>query len=543
MTEWNFADFWELVAQVQPDAPAITQGDRTITWHQLDARADALAHALLERGAGHQDKVAQYLHNCPEYLESVFACFKASLAPVNTNYRYSDDELLYLWDNCDAVAVVFHGCFCDNVERIRDRLPGVRTWLWVDDGSGTCPPWAVPYESLASRVIDDAMRPVRHPSGRSGRDLWFLYTGGTTGMPKGTMWEQDTIIRASMNSALSMLPDDMAGMRARLLETGVGPTMLVVPPLMHGTGQLMSLTQMSSGAHVVLSDRRSLDAADVCRLITTHRVNVVVIIGDTMTKPVLAELDAHHGDGTYDLSSVLMMLSSGVMWSEGVKQALLRHNPAMVLFDSLGSSEAVGMASTMTTAQGSTKTASFALGDHAVVITDDGRLVEAGSGEIGRVGIRALTPIGYYKDPAKSAQTFPVFDGVRYALPGDFATVEADGSIVLLGRGSQCINTGGEKVFPEEVEEVLKLHDTVHDAVVVGVPDDRFGESVTAVVELMPGATLDAAALRDHVKTHIAHFKAPRQVVAIGTIGRAPNAKVDYKRLRTYAAEQLGIAL
>ncbi|MBA2626318.1 MAG: AMP-binding protein, partial [Acidimicrobiia bacterium] len=261
------------------------------------------------------------------------------------------------------------------------------------------------------------------------------------------------------------------------------------------------------------------------------------IVGDAFAKPMLRALDA--APERWDLSRLFIIYSSGVMWSEPVKEGLLKHNPAMLLVDSLGSSEAIGMGTSLAGGGGSARTATFRIGESAVVLTDDGRQVEPGSGDIGRIGIKGRVPVGYYKDPEKSAQTFPVIDGVRYSMPGDYATVEADGTITLLGRGSVVINTGGEKVFPEEVEEAVKLHPAVRDAVAVGVPDERFGEAVTAVVELEPGVELDEAGVIALVKERLAPFKAPKRVLAIGSIGRAPNAKVDYKRLKAYAAEQL----
>ncbi len=538
MSGWNFADIWEAVADAHPDADAMVQGDRRLTWGEFSRRADGVARFLLDRGAQHQDKVAQYLYNCPEYLESVFACFKAGLVPVNTNYRYTDDELVYLWDNADAVAVVFQGTFVPTIERIRDRVPKVRTWLWVDDGSGDCPAWAVPYEQ-ASAVAEG--RTVA-PWGRSGSDLFFIYTGGTTGMPKGTMWEQDTLVQILFNqNPLAAPPADMAELSERLISQGPGLSGLPAAPLMHGTGALVSFNLMNGGGKIVLAQSRSLNPAELLTLVGTEKVNMLVIIGDVFAKPLLAELDAKRDAGQpYDISSIVAIASSGVMWSEPVKKGLLAHNPNMMLLDALGSSEAVGMGMNMSAGDSAAQTAKFTKGSLAVVITEDGRLVEPGSGEIGRVGVKGLVPIGYYKDPEKSAATFPVIDGVRYSLPGDWATVEADGTITLLGRGSVCINSGGEKIFPEEVEEALKLHESVRDAVVVGVPDEKWGEAVTGLVELVPGATFDEAALIAHVKSKIAAYKAPKRVLTIDTVGRAPNGKVDYKRLKGVAVAAIG---
>ncbi len=535
---WNFAEIWETVADVHPGADAMVQGDRRVTWGEFDARADGIARHLLDAGAVEQDKVAQYLYNCPEYMESVFACFKAGLVPVNTNYRYTDAELVYLWDNSDAVAVMFHGTFVPTIERIRDQVPKVKTWLWVDDGSHPCPAWAVPYEGVA------AINPGRTvPAwGRKGEHLFFIYTGGTTGMPKGTMWMQDTLVNLLLGqNPLVKMPADLAEVRAGLVEKGPGPSALPGAPLMHGTGALVSMSIMCGGGKIVCTESRSLNPAEMLGVVGREKVNVMIIIGDAFAKPIVAELQTAADGGTpHDISSVFMIASSGVMWSETTKKAMLGFNPGMILLDALGSSEAIGMGSNMSMGDNAAKTAKFTLGGSAVVIKDDGTLVQPGSGEIGRVGIKGLTPIGYYKDPEKSAQTFPVIDGVRYSLPGDWATVEADGTLTLLGRGSVCINSGGEKIFPEEVEEALKSHPSVYDAVAVGVPDEKWGEAVTGVIELRPGHELDTAALIEHVKGRIAAFKAPKNLVTIDTIGRAPNAKVDYKRLKAYAAEKVG---
>jgi len=536
---WNFADLWEEIAGRIPDAPAQVQGDRRTTWAEFDARANGLARFLLDGGAEQQDKVALYLYNCPEYLESCYGAWKAGLVPVNTNYRYLDDELLYLWDNADAVAVVFHGVFAERIEHMRDRLAGVRQWIWVDDGTGPAPEWATPYEDAVATTTDR----VEAPWGRSGDDLLMIYTGGTTGMPKGVMWRQDDLIGvvcAAGNPLLAADPDDVGGV-AGALAAIEGPSIPGLPacPLMHGTGWFTSLLYLTGGGSVVTLVNRHLDWEELLDTIERERVGALTIVGDAFTKPILTCLDAE--PDRWDLSSVLIVSSSGVMWSESVKARLLEHQPTMMLVDAFSSSEAIGLGQSVSTSGAAERTAHFTMGPGVIVVGDDGELVSPGSGERGRIAVPGRTPIGYYKDPDKSAATFVQIDGTRYSMPGDYATIEADGSITLLGRGSVCINTGGEKVFPEEVEEVLKLHDTVADAVVVGVPDDKFGEAIVAVVEPDTGAAIDEDALAAHVKEHLAGYKAPKQVVVIDTIGRAPNAKVDYKRLKAYALDTLGI--
>ncbi len=530
MTGWNFADVWETIAELLPDAPAQSQDERRSTWAEFDRRADGLARTLLDAGVQQHDKVAQYLWNCPEYLESVFAAFKVSLVPVNTNYRYGDDELVYLWDNADVVAVVFHGEVTDRIERIRHRVPRVRTWLWVDDGTAPCPDWAVPYEGAAARGA--AGRPAA-PWPRDGDDLFLLYTGGTTGMPKGVMWRQDDLFVVLNAASPRRYGPDPSLAAVRDAVTKPAPVFVPACPLMHGTGSFNAMMMLSIGGSVVSLSARHFDVVELLDTIEREGVGSIAIVGDAFAKPMLRALDAD--PGRWDLSSLRVVFSSGVMFSEPVKQGLLRHQPKTKLVDMFGSSEALGLGSSVSSASSTTATAKFVLGANARVVDEDGGEIAPGSGRVGRVALRGRTPLGYYKDPEKSAGTFVVIDGVRFAIPGDYAVVEADGTLTLLGRGSVCINTGGEKVFPEEVEEVLKEHPTIHDAAVVGVPDERFGEAVTAVVEPEAGATVDEAAVIAFIKERLAAYKAPKRVLVVPSIGRAANGKMDYSRWRTYA--------
>ena len=542
MTDWNFADVWDVVAATSPERPAVSQGTVRRDWAAFEQRAASVAGALVAAGLGRQAKVAQYLYNSPEYLESLYACFKAALVPVNTNYRYTDDELLYLWDNSDAEAVIFHSSFTERVERIRDRLPKVKLWLCVvEDGAPATPEWAADYAQLAGKDPEAA------PSAavtRSGDDMLFIYTGGTTGMPKGVMWRQDDLFAVLNRTASVRYPEDggLAGVRPVLERPSKYPASRLVPgpPLMHGTGLFTAMSVLSSGGSVVMPTGRHLDVAALLDLIEAERVTEMSIVGDAFAKPILAALDAE--PGRWDISSLWLIISSGVMWSAEVKAGLLRHNPKLTLVDTLGSSEAVGMARSTSRAGATSSTADFVLGPDTKVLTDDGREVQPGSGERGRLALRGRGPVGYYKDPDKSASTFLVIDGQRWAVPGDFATVGEDGTVQLLGRGSVCINTGGEKVFPEEVEEVLKRHPGVADAVVVGVPDDRFGETVTAVVEPEPGSRPAPEELIDWVRGRLAAYKAPRHVVEVDTIGRSPSGKVDYRRLRDHAISEVAPA-
>ena len=537
MTNWNLADIWEAVADARPDAEAQRCGPRLSTYAEFDRTADALAADLLDAGLGRQAKVAAYLYNGPEYLETYFAAFKAALVPVNVNYRYGPSELIYLLDNADAEAVVFHAAFGPVVDEIRPKVPRVRRWYVVDDGS-PAPDWATPYEQVAAQA--SAKGRVAPPWGRSGDDLLLLYTGGTTGMPKGVMWRQDDLVNvlgSGGNPFLGVPPAaDLAEIRTRL--EGDQQSMSTVPvcPLMHGTGQFSGFIAMVGGGCVVTLPDRSFDPASLLEAVSKYGVHSIAIVGDAFARPILAELDAN--PDKYDLTKLKLINSSGVMWSQEVKDGLLRHVPHALLFDSLGSSEGVGLGASISAGGSAAGTAQFALGQGARVLTPDDRDVQPGTGEVGVIALPGFLPVGYYKDPEKSARTWRVIDGVRYVIPGDCATVEADGAIKLLGRGSVVINTGGEKVYPEEIEEVIKRMDGVADAVVVGVPDKRFGETICAVVEPKPEASVAASDVEAAVRADLAGYKVPRRVMFVESIRRSPAGKVDYQRIRREAAEQ-----
>jgi len=532
VTNWNFADVWEAVADTIPHATALVHGERRVTWAEFDRRADAVAQALLDVGVVQQDKVAHYLYNGTEYLESTFAMFKVGLVPVNTNYRYTDDELVYLWDNADAAAVIFHGSFTERIEGLRSRVPRVRTWLWVDDGSGPCPSWAAPYEAAATAQTER----VTAPWGRGGDDLLMLYTGGTTGMPKGVMWRQDDLFSRINAGNMLRVPEDggLEGVRKAIV--GAGPVIVPACPLMHGTGSFTSIGALNIGGCVVTLTNRSFDPVELLDTVDRENVNMIAIVGDAFAKPILATLDEH--PGRWRLSTLLAIISSGVMFSEETKRALLRHHPTMMLIDAFSSSEALGIGASVSSASSTEHTAHFTLGPEVRVLDpDSGKSVIPGSGEIGVLALGGRNPLGYYKDEQKTANTFKEIDGVRYSVPGDFAMVEADGSIQLLGRGSVVINTGGEKVFPEEVEETLKTHPAVRDAVAVAIPDQRFGEVVAAVVELRPGMQATEQELIDHVKGRLAGFKAPKRVRFVNSVERSPAGKIDYARHRSETTE------
>ncbi len=545
MDELIYANIWETIALAQPERPAIVQGDEVRTWAEFDRRADALAADLLGAGLRQGAKVAAYLYNAPEYLETYFAAMKAGLHPFNVNYRYATDELTYLFDNADAEAVVFHSSFSETLEAIKDRLPLVRRWIAVRDGGHPIPAWAADYEAVVAATPGE--RPVLAPWGRSGDDIVFLYTGGTTGMPKGVMWRQEDMFAAlggGANPVLGLGPFTALGdVARRVSDPGYpAPRGLTSSPLMHGTGGFGAMTTLSLGGTVLLLPSRRFSAEELCAEVERLKATRIGIVGQAFAGPILEALDAN--PGRWDLSSVRLIGSSGCMWSRENKQGLLRHMPDAALIDSFSSSEAIGMGASESRQGEEAKTARFAVSETCAVFTEDGRRVQPGSDERGMTAVSGHLPLGYYKDPDKTAKTFPVFEGKRWCMPGDWALVNADGTLEILGRGSVCINTGGEKVFPEEVEEALKRHAAVRDAVVVGLPDARFGERICAVVELAPGA--EAPTLSDlaaHVKGSLADYKAPRNLVLVDSVGRAPNGKVDYKATKALAAAELGVSV
>jgi fatty-acyl-CoA synthase len=535
VTAWNYANIWESVAAAVTDRPAQIQGERVLSWSQFDRRANALAKALLEAGLGQQAKVAAYLYNAPEYLETYFAAFKAGLVPVNTNYRYVADELIYLFDNADAEAVVFHAAFAPTVEHIRHLLPKVKAWICVAQPGAPAPAFAADYEQLAGRDVGR----TEGSWGRSGDNLLILYTGGTTGMPKGVMWRQDdlfNVLGAGGNLLLDIPPlagAEEAGTRA----ANTAPVLnIAAAPLMHGTAQFTALMSLTNGGTVACLPSTHFNAIEFWNEVERLKAGSAAIVGMAFAQPLLEALDAD--PGRWNLSSLMRLGSSGTVWAMENKQGLLRHLPQMGIFDSLGSSEAVGLGASSSAAGAEAETAKFMLGPNTAVFTEDRRRVEPGSGERGLIAVSGFLPVGYYKDPEKTARTFWEMEGRRWSVPGDYATVEADGTLKLLGRGSQVINTGGEKVFPEEVEEAIKHCPGVRDAAVVGVPDPRFGERICAVVEASPGAEPTLQQISEHVRVHLAGYKAPRELV-LSPVGRAPNGKLDYKALRALAVATL----
>jgi fatty-acyl-CoA synthase len=542
---WNYGDMYEAIAQAVPERTALIHDGKTTTWKQMDQRANNLGRSLLEAGAVPGDKVAFYMRNNSAYMETLTACFKARLAHVNINYRYVEDELWYIIDNSDSRIVVFSAEFAPQVEALRERLPDVLMWVQVEDGyagadfsTGTRQSRYMHYDELAESGKGEPIDIERQPD-----DLLLLYTGGTTGMPKGVMWGHVDLWSAggagANEVAMIEAPASIDEHVANIVKLGGGSRSMPVCPQMHGTGLLTSIGVLAQGGTVVTIGSAHFDPAEVWQTVESQKVNSLAIVGDAFGRPLLQELE--NNPGTHDISSLVGMISSGVMWSPEVKQGLLKHNSQLALVDSFGASEAVGFGRSVTTAEMGAEVAKFEISEFTRVFSEDHREIAPGSEEPGYVARCGGIPRGYYKDEEKTAKTFPVINGVRYAIPGDWCRVQSDGSIILLGRGSVCINTAGEKVYPEEVEEVLKTHPAVIDALVVGVPDVKWGQAVTAVVELDDGAVLDEVEMKNFVRKSLAGYKSPKHLLVIDSLGRAVNGKADYKRIGEFAEEQLGI--
>ncbi len=449
--EFNIADLWEGVVDAVPDREAFVCGERRLTFAQADERVNRLAHVLVANGVGPGDHVALYLYNGTEYLEAMFAAFKIRAVPVNVNYRYVEEELRYLLDNSDAKAVVFHREFAPKLAAVRDGLPQLTTFLVVDDPSGAdaSPLGALDYEA----ALGDAS-PTRDFGPRSADDLYILYTGGTTGMPKGVMWRHEDIFFGAfggggLGNPVST-PEEIAD-RARAGASRALPAC----PFMHGTAHWMAFLALFEGGAVVIDPAHSLDPVHVWELVAREHVKFLIIVGDAMGRPLVEAIDRL--DPSVDLSGLALLLSGGAILSPAVKRELAAKLPTTFVIDGIGSSEAGGQGQMLATKDGEIPAQPrFVMGPENTVLDDD--LQPAGVGVVGRLARSGRIPIGYYKDPEKSAATFPEVDGVRWSIPGDAARIEDDGSITVLGRGSVSINTGGEKVYPEEVEGVLKAH-------------------------------------------------------------------------------------
>ena len=528
MSDWNFAALWRGIAAADPDREAIVCGDRRLTFGEFDDRARRLAwHLQQQADLAPGDKVAIDLLNCPEYLETFYAALKLGCVPVNVNYRYVADEIFYLVDNADAKAVV---CGPDFAKTVTKALKQVQK-PWRPSMLVTGPDYEA---ALRAAPPATEWEPGHVPS---GDDLIFLYTGGTTGMPKGVMWRNDDLYAGLWEIARpgSEPRDPIAAVQAGKRAA----TCLPACPLMHGTGLFITLATLAGGGTVVLIDRAGLDAALVWDEVERNDVAALTIVGDVFARPLLDALEAR--PDRWDLSALRAITSSGVTWSPEVKRGLLDRLPHVQLIDSLGASEGMASRSTASATDTEIPPARFSVSERVKVISEDlGHEVRPGSDEVGLVAVGGRIPLGYWKDPEKTATTFRIFEGRRYSIAGDYAQVDADGTIKLLGRGSACINTGGEKVYPEEVELALRKHPSVHDCVVVGVPDPRFGEIVVAVVQVTENHYIDESELEAWSTRKLAGFKKPRRFVLVDDMQRNAAGKANYRHLREVAAAAVG---
>jgi len=523
----NIADLFEHAADAFPERVAIACGDRTATFAELERRSNQLAHHLAEQGFGSGDHLGLYSRNSIPAIETMIAAYKLRAVPVNVNYRYVENELRYLFDDADLTGLVHERRYSPLVEAVLPDTPAVRHRLVVEDGTDTESTGAA-YESAL------AAQPGGRDFGeRSADDLYLLFTGGTTGYPKGVMWRHEDVWR-TLGGGIDfvtgeVLPDEWA--QSRRGADSPGLTRLVCAPLIHGAAQWAALPSLFGGDKVVLLPR--FDPDEVWRAVGRHRVQVMTMVGDAMGRPLIEAYER----GSYDASSLVAISSHAALFSPAVKDQYLSRLPNVVLTDAIGSSESGFNGLAMIT-KDSPRTGGgprVRSGPNTIVIGDDGRPVAPG--EVGRIARGGHVPLGYYKDEAKSARIFVEVDGARYVVPGDFARLETDGTITLLGRGNVSINTGGEKVFPEEVEAALKSHPDVFDALVVGVPDERLGQRVAALVQPRADVVIDFAALDAHVRERIAGYKTPRSLWIVERVGRAPSAKPDYRWAKAHTEQ------
>jgi acyl-CoA synthetase (AMP-forming)/AMP-acid ligase II len=533
---FTFADTFEVVADTVPDMTAVVTEERRLTYAEVDERATRLAHVLAERGVGAGDHIGLYLYNGTEYVEAMLAAWKIRAVPVNVNYRYVEEELVYLFDDADLVAVIHHQEFTPTLAAVVDQVPGVHTFLCVADESGADTA-GLPTEDYETALA--AASTERDFPERSGDDLYVLYTGGTTGMPKGVMWRQEDIFFAAMDlSAMGLAepPVTPESLADRVKETAGTLVMATAAPLMHGAAQGAAFICFHQGNTLVLTSSRKFDPAAIWRMVEREKVTTMTVVGDAMARPLADELEAN--PDAYDLSSFFALGSGGAILSAGVKEQFTRVRPDLIITDAFGASETgangggIGMSD-----EGHPR---FAVNDSTAVLDEDHRPVAPGSGVKGMLARSGRIPLGYYKDEEKTARTFVHdADGKRWVIPGDFATVEADGTITLYGRGSVSINSGGEKIFPEEVEAALKSHPAVFDAIVVGVPDERFGQRVAAVVAPRPDETPTLEELAEHARTKIAGYKVPRELHLVDAVTRSPSGKADYRWAKSVATGEI----
>ena len=533
----SWATLWEAIADAQPDHTAVVVGSDSLTWREYDERAARLTGALAERGVGASTKVAMLLYNCPEYMEAVYACFKLRSSPVNVNFRYKAPEIGYICDNSGAEVLVFHGSLGDRVAEAKaaSLMPSVRVLLQVDDGAPLIEGAEWYHEVVATAEPAPRIE-------RSGDDELLLYTGGTTGLPKGVVWPHRELFGALafpgyMAAGLDTptTTQGVAGVAAAIQRAGKSPVMLCTPPLMHGTALFLAISAFVMGGTVVLLGARSFDPDEVWDLVEEHDVTMISLVGDAFARPMNDALEASEAAGTTrDLSSLQRLTSTGATLSADQKRAFQRAAPQLVILDMIGASEGGPFAVSMTMpGQEPTDTSVFTAAPNVVTIDPaTGEVLPRGSEQPGMLAASGPMPRGYLGDEEKTAATFMVIDGVRYTVPGDFATIAEDGTVALLGRGSVCINSGGEKIYPEEVEVAAREHPAVVDAIAVGLPDERFGQTVALVCSV--SEPTDAEDIVAAIRGRIADYKAPRKVIFVDDVYRGPNGKLDYR----WATEQ-----
>jgi acyl-CoA synthetase (AMP-forming)/AMP-acid ligase II len=523
----NIADLAEHAIDAVPDRVALICGDEEITYAQLDDKANRFAHYLIDHGVKKDDKVGLYCRNRIEIVIAMLGIVKAGAILVNVNFRYVEGELRYLFDNSDMVALVHERRYSDRVANVLPETPNVKTILVVDDGSAGSDQDYQRYGGVEFYSALEQGSPERDFGERSADDIYLLYTGGTTGFPKGVMWRHEDIYRVLLGGTDFATGEYVKDEYDLSKQAAAGPPMIrfPIPPMIHGATQSATWMALFSGGTVVLAPE--FDADEVWRTIHKHKVNLLFFTGDAMARPLL---DALSKDNDYDLSSLFLLASTAALFSPSIKEKLLELLPNRVITDSIGSSE-TGFGGTSLVAKGEAHTGGprVQIDKWTVVLDEDGNEVKPGSGVRGVIAKRGHVPVGYYKDEKKSAETFRVINGVRYAIPGDYAQVEADGTVTMLGRGSVSINSGGEKIYPEEVEAALKGHPDVFDALVVGVPDARYGQHVAAVVQPREGARPTLADLDRFVRSEIAGYKVPRSLWLVDEVKRSPAGKPDYR--------------
>ena len=539
MQQFTVGEIHEAIALTRPEEECLVFRDKRLTWSEVTNRTRKLANFLNDHGYGchversglaqqesGQDHLAIYLHNGNEYMECMLGAFKGRVAPFNVNYRYVAEELIYLLNDSSASIIVFHSCFAPILESVLSQTPHLTLLLQVDDESGhQLIPGAIWYEDALANARDDIPQPA------TPDDLYILYTGGTTGMPKGVMWRQgDALVECFGGSRLAQTIEDF------LAETK-GRRALIAPPFMHGAGHWVALGSWNAGGTVFIpSIPERLDPQDIWTIVERERIDFLLIVGDAFARPLIDELK----NNTYDLSSLMVVLSGGAALSSHYKTELLQLAPHLMIIDGLGSSEAGGQLTHMS-ASGSATTGTFPLAPNNHVLSSDLSQVlapghvEAGHPEAGWLAKSGRLALGYFGDSEKTARTYPVIDGVRYVVPGDRAILTSDGLVELRGRDSVTINSGGEKIFAEEVEMAVKSHPAVFDCVVTGRPSDRWGNEVVAIVQLRREAHCSNDDLLDEASKHIARYKLPKDIMYVDQIVRSPSGKADYRWAKTIA--------